>query len=261
MGGASRRGMFGYCTLGQESLNRNHRVGAFRIAPPGREPVVVDAYSNLIEDNDGAAAFRLAALVDVQTYAEQQREELEERLQEKDTLLKELQHRVRNNLQMITALVRLEARNAPGGVADDRLSRLAGRVEALKLLYQSLSEDGQSEVIDLGVYLSQIASAVMRAHAMEGIRLDLKVDSFPVSVNVAMPAGLVVNELTINALKHAFEGRGGGTITLQSLTEDNGCTVLVADDGIGLPAGVDWPRHGKLSALIVQSLRTNAKAT
>ncbi len=92
------------------------------------------------------------------------------------------------------------------------------------------------------------------------IRLDLKVDTYPVSVNVAMPAGLVVNELLTNALKHAFAGRDGGTITLQILADGNGSRVVIADDGVGLPDGVEWPKRGKLSALIVQSLRENAKA-
>jgi hypothetical protein len=104
-------------------------------------------------------------------------------------LLRELQHRVKNNLQMITALIRLEARNLPDDATGSRFDRLAGRIEALALLYRSLSDDANAETIDLGVYLSEIASAVMRAHAPEGIRLDLKVDTWPVSVNVAMPTG------------------------------------------------------------------------
>ncbi len=101
----------------------------------------------------------------------------------------------------------------------------------------------------------------MRSHAVEGIRLDLKADVFLVSVNVALPTGLVVNELLMNALKHAFAGRDGGTITLHCLTDDKGCRVVVADDGVGLPEGVVWPRRGKLSSLIVQSLRENANAS
>src|ERR1700720_408224 len=100
----------------------------------------------------------------------------------------------------------------------------------------------------------------MRSYAVEGIRLDLKVDAYPVSVNVAMPTGLVVNELLTNALKHAFVGRDGGTITLHSLSDGNGCRVIVADDGVGLPEGIEWPKRGKLGALIVQSLGDNAKA-
>ena len=70
----------------------------------------------------------------------------------------------------------------------------------------------------------------------------------------------MVNELLTNALKHAFVGRDGGTISLQSLSDGNGCRVVVADDGVGLPDAVEWPQRGKLSALIVKSLRENAKA-
>ncbi len=148
----------------------------------------------------------------------------------------------------------------PDDDSGSRFDRLAGRIEALALLYRSLSDDIDSETIDLGVYLSEIASAVMRAHAPEGIRLDLMVDTWPVSVNVAMPAGLVVNELLTNALKHAFVGRAGGTITLHSLVEAGGCRVVVADDGVGMADDEIWPKPGKLGAMIARSLRQNAKA-
>ncbi len=245
--------------LGLAIVESSDCVGTFCLEREGREGVVADAYSNVIEDDNGTPAFRLIALVDVTAHGQTQREEFETKLREKDTLLREIQHRVKNNLQMITALIRLEARNVPGG-STTRFDRLAGRIESLQLLYQSLSEEEQYKEIDLGVYLSQIASAVMRSHAVEGIRLDLKVDAYPVSVNVAMPAGLVVNELLTNALKHAFVGRDGGTITLHSLVDGNGCRVVVADDGIGLPEGAEWPKRGKLGSLIVQSLRENAKA-
>ena len=247
--------------LGVAVAEASDRVGTFRIERAEGEAAIVDAYSNVIEDDDGTPAFRLVALVDISAHAQAQRDELAQQISEKDTLLREIQHRVRNNLQMITALVRFQARNAPGGLTAAPFHQLAGRIESLHLLYQLLSEDGHGNEIDLGVYLSQIASAVMRAHAVEGIRLDLKVDFYPVSINVAMPAGLVVNEIMTNALKYAFVGRDGGTITLHSLTDGAGCRVLVADDGVGLPDGVEWPKPGKLGALIVKSLGENAKAT
>jgi PAS domain S-box-containing protein len=246
--------------LGAAVVESTDCVGTFRIQRDGHEPAIVDAYSNVIEDNEGTPAYRLVALVDVSTHGSDQREALEQRIREKDTQLREIQHRVKNNLQMITALIRLEARNTQDEPATARFSRLAGRIESLQLLYQSLSEGELACEIDLGVYLTQVASAVMRSHAVEGIRLDLKVDAYPVSVNVAMPAGLVVNELLTNALKHAFKGRHGGTITLHSLANANGCRVIVADDGVGLPEGIEWPKRGKLGSLIVQSLRENAKA-
>jgi len=76
-----------------------------------------------------------------------------------------------------------------------------------------------------------------------------------------MLTGLVVNELMTNALKHAFVGREKGIISLSSLVDEDGCRVIVSDDGRGLPEDGGWPQSGKLGAVIAQSLRQNAKAT
>lgn len=172
---------------------------------------MVDAWSNVIEDDDGLAAFRLGALVAAAGRDASILDELEQQVREKDTQLQELQHRVKNNLQMITALIRVEARGVSDLSTSEGFDRLAGRVEALGLLYPAPGHPSGEDVVDLGVYLSEIASAVMRAHAVEGIHLDLQVDTWMVSVDVAMPTGLVVNELLTNSLKHAFQGRDGGT--------------------------------------------------
>jgi two-component sensor histidine kinase len=234
-------------------------LGVFRIEK-GSQTILVDAWSNIILNDAGLPTYRLVALADIGDRAATDQEQLEQQVQAKDTLLRELQHRVKNNLQMITALIRLEARNLRGNPAKEPFDRLAGRVESLSLLYRSMAESRVDDSIDLGVYLSQIASSVMVAHAVEGIRLDLKVDAWPVSINVAMPTGLVVNELLTNSLKHAFIGREGGTITLHSLVGETGCSVIVADDGVGLGSGIEWPVPGKMTALIVQSLKQNAGA-
>lgn len=247
--------------LGMAIVQSSDFVGTFQIEREGLDTAMVDVYSNVIENDEGTPCYRLAALVDVAGHDWSQREEFEQKIREKDTLLLEIQHRVKNNLQLITALIRIEARNAQGRIDTAPFDRLAGRIEAIQLVYQLLSEHGSEDKIDLGVYLSEIASSVMRAHAVEGVRLDLQVDAYPVSVNVAMPTGLVVNELLTNSLKHAFVGRDNGTITLHSLSDGNGCRIVVADNGIGLPEGVEWPKAGKLGALIVRSLRDNAKAT
>ncbi|QKC98296.1 histidine kinase dimerization/phosphoacceptor domain -containing protein [Mesorhizobium sp. NZP2298] len=245
--------------LAESVVKESDFVGTFRLERGVDAPAIVDAYSNLIVDDDGKTCFRLVALVDVSVHGEET-PSVEERVREKDTLLRELQHRVKNNLQMITALIRLETRNA-AEPDQKRFERLAGRVDALAILYQALSnDDGQKDEVDLGVYLSQIASAVMASHAVEGIRLDMKVDTYPVSINVAMPTGLVVNELLTNALKHGFRGREGGTITLHSVVDGDGCRITIADDGVGLPEGETWPKPGKLGALIARSLTENAKA-
>jgi two-component sensor histidine kinase len=234
-------------------------IGTFTIDHHS-QPLDVDAWSNTIENDDGVPIFRLVALATAGQTSSNLTGDETQLVRNKDVLLRELQHRVKNNLQMITAMIRMEARNLAGGETGERFDRLAGRIGSLGMLYDLLSGDGADDAIDLGVYLSKVASAVMEAHATEGIRLNLEVDSWPVSINVAMPAGLVVNELMTNALKYAFVGRDGGTITLSSLVDDNGCRVVISDDGIGLPEGVTWPQSGKLGAVIAQSLKQNARA-
>ncbi|MBY5899789.1 sensor histidine kinase [Rhizobium leguminosarum] len=233
-------------------------IGAFSLAAEPESTVIVDVWSNTIVDDDDTPLFRLVAFAarNEATAAES----FSELLTEKDVLLRELQHRVKNNLQMITALIRMEARNAQQNEESERFARLAGRIEALALLYRSLSDEEKGATVDLGTYVSQIAASVMAAHAVEGIRLDMKVDTWPVSVDVAMPAGLVINELLTNTLKHAFVGRDGGEITLRCVVSDTGCRITVADNGVGLPQDVTWPQPGKLSAMIVQSLKQNARA-
>jgi two-component sensor histidine kinase len=247
-------------SLGEAIVVGRDYLGWFNMSD-GDASLRVQAWSNVIEDAAGKPSFRLVALVAAAARDCSVLDELEQQVREKDTQLQELQHRVKNNLQMITALIRVEARGVSDLSLGEGFDRLAGRIEALGLLYRALGDSRGEGVIDLGIYLSEIASAVMRAHAVEGIHLDLQVDTWFVSLDVAMPTGLVVNELLTNTLKHAFKGREGGRITLHSTTDHaGGCRVLVADDGVGLPEGYSWPKPGKLSALIVRSLVQNAKA-
>lgn len=246
-------------SLGRILVEDSDYVGKFQLSLEGH-PVEVDAWSNVIEDDGGAPLFRLVALVEVAGRGGSVLDDLQDQVREKDTQLRELQHRVKNNLQMITALIRVEAKGVSDRSLGEGFDRLAGRVEALGLLYRALGEPGREDAVDLGIYLSEIASAVMRAHATEGVRLETQIDTWPVSIDVAMPAGLVVNELMTNALKHAFAGREGGAIRLQCTNLPSGCRVVVSDDGVGLPSGVTWPKAGKLSALIVRSLQQNADA-
>jgi PAS domain S-box-containing protein len=232
-------------------------VGTFRLDDP--KPVLVEAYAGIIDTLEGAENYRIVAIIDVTTRERAQREEFARQLRDKDLLLRELQHRVKNNLQLITALIRLDARNQRHGDKVN-LDRLAGRIESLQLLYADISLDGWGQTVDLGHYLSQIASAVMRTYAVDGIKLDLKVEYAPVSINVAMPVGLLVNELLTNAFKYAFTARAGGTLTVRCLHEaEDRYRIVVGDDGVGLPEGVTWPVEGKLGALVLQSLKENAQ--
>lgn len=248
-------------TLTQAIAAGEDFLGTFRKELGEGRLLLAQAYASIIEGEGGAGDYRIAALVDVTDRERFQREAFEQEIRDKDLLLKELQHRVKNNLQLITALIRLEARAVQRGDEVD-LDRLAGRIDSLALLYQSMSLDHWGPEIDLGAYLGGIATAAVRCHAVEGIQLDLKVDYCVVSVNVAMPVGLLINELLTNAFKHAFAGRETGTLSLAChCRDDRHCRVVVADNGVGFPRGMTWPTPGKLGALILQTLRENTTKT
>ncbi|SFL64495.1 signal transduction histidine kinase [Bradyrhizobium sp. NFR13] len=244
-------------TLGEAIRDGEDFIGVFRPSLPLERLVIVQAYASVIESDDGVENFRIAALVDVGGRERAQIEQFENQIRDRDMLMRELQHRVKNNLQLITALVRLEARSAAEGEAV-ALARLASRIDALTVLYRTLSDENAAADIDLGQYLADIANAVMAASATADITLDLQVGYCPMSINIAMPAGLLVNEMLTNALKYAFVGRADGQIKLICKLEGGHVTVVVADDGVGLGEGQEWPSPRKLGALILQTLKENA---
>ena len=245
-------------TLGEAIRDGNEFVGVFRPAGPVDRLVIVQAYASVIESDDGVENFRIVALVDVGGRERAQIEQFESQIRDRDTLMRELQHRVKNNLQLVTALVRMEARSAVEGESV-ALARLASRIDALTVLYRILSAENAAADIDLGQYLADIGNAVMDANAMPGIKLELQVGYCPLSINIAMPAGLLVNEMLTNALKYAFVGRPGGHLRLICKLENGQVHVVVSDDGVGLGENQQWPSPRKLGALILQTLQENAR--
>ena len=151
-------------TLGQAIQDGQDFVGVFRPSGPVDRLVIVQAYASVIESDDGIENFRIAALVDVGGRERAQIEQFESQIRDRDMLMRELQHRVKNNLQLITALIRLEARSAAEGETV-ALGRLASRIDALTVLYRTLSAEDAAAEIDLGQYLSDIATSVMEVNA------------------------------------------------------------------------------------------------
>jgi nitrogen-specific signal transduction histidine kinase len=138
----------GNTDLASAVVKAEEYLGSFALQSRAEQHQVVDAWSNTIVNEEGQPLFRLLAVAT--RNAEQSESALAATLAEKDVLLKELQHRVKNNLQMITALIRMEARNAQQPEEGDRFNRLAGRVDALTILYRSLSDTNADETVDLG---------------------------------------------------------------------------------------------------------------
>src|SRR6202021_2679021 len=141
-------------TLGEAIRDGEDFIGVFRPSVPLDRLVIVQAYASVIESDDGVENFRIAALVDVGGRERAQIEQFESQIRDRDMLMRELQHRVKNTLPLFRALIRLEARSAAEGETV-ALARLASRIDALTVLSRALSAEDAAPEIDLGQSLSR----------------------------------------------------------------------------------------------------------
>ncbi|MBX3749282.1 MAG: PAS domain S-box protein [Opitutaceae bacterium] len=186
-------------------------------------------------------------------------------LREKEALLKEVHHRVKNNLQVITSLLRLEVARNPESGTVGVLREMQGRIRSMALLHETLYRSGNLEQVDLAVYLERVAGQTFRAQneGKPNVRLRLDLAWCPVSIDQAIPCGLIVNELVSNCLKHAFPARRGGEIVISLRPADpkGHVQITVADDGPGLPADFATRRQGSLGVQLVEDLARQLAGT
>lgn len=172
--------------------------------------------------------------------------------------LSEIQHRVKNHLSMIIGMIRMQARDSAAGV-DQEFGTLARRVETLQLLYEEMSMTGGrnrgEEAVSLGAYLTRIANAIAYIDGRSGVRVNIDADDVHVPMNTATQLGLVLSEVMTNAMQHAFGDRESGLVEVRIKQMSDGVLrIQVADDGDGIPDGVDWPKSGSLGGRIVTQL-------
>ena len=182
----------------------------------------------------------LATIQDVTT-RKADRRMIEKALEEKTVLLNEIHHRVKNNLQVISSLLNLQARGAEPSVAS-ALAESQGRVKAMALIHQLLYERNDFSQVDLSAYLRRLCALLQEGYRGSRANFKLTVDvpgEIFLSLQSAVPCGLLVNELVTNAVKHAFPEQRSGHIEVSLAALDaRHCVITVADDGVGLPEGV-----------------------
>jgi len=194
----------------------------------------------------------------------EQEEALRQALDDKSTLLKELYHRVKNNLQLIISLFNLQARTLKDGRAQRALSEAANRVRAMSLVHERLYQSRTLGTIRLDDYVRELCDQLASANGADrrGIALALEVAPVDVGLDLAVPLGLLLNELVSNSLKHAFPAGRRGTIRV-TLALDAGegadaseqmLRLTVHDDGIGLPPEADRTSPQTLGLRLVAAL-------
>ena len=190
--------------------------------------------------------------------------ELTAHVHEKDVLLKEIHHRVKNNLQVISSLLNLQS----GSIADPAMRELfkesRNRVRSMALIHEKLYQSHDLARIDFQDYLKSLTSSLASSFGGRSgtTRIRLDVESIALGVDAAVPCGLIVNELVTNCYKHAFQGRERGEITV-ALKRVSGeqYQLSVSDDGVGLPHDLDFQNTESLGMQIVTTLSEQLNGT
>jgi PAS domain S-box-containing protein len=190
-------------------------------------------------------------------------EQIKAALEEKELLLKEIQHRVKNNLQVISSLFDLQSRYSADHEVLDMLRESRNRVKSIALIHEKLYQAQDLTRIDFAEYVRTLSVHLFRSYGVghELVKLKTRFDDFTLAVDTAIPCALIVNELVSNCLKHAFPSGRRGEVRVE-LSADNGeCTVVVSDDGIGFPKEIDFGNPGSLGLRLVRTLADQLQGT
>ena len=186
-------------------------------------------------------------------------------LEEREVLLQEVHHRVKNNLQVISSLINMQVRKLKrAGAEAHALTECQTRVQAIAMIHEQLYQSKDYSRVPFSNYVRSLASSVFDALGVSPstVTLDLEIDDVAIAVDRAIPCGLVLNELITNALKHAFpEGRRGTVSVRLTRLEGRRLRLSVLDDGVGLPNDHDPLRASSLGLQLVRTLAEQLEAT
>jgi two-component sensor histidine kinase len=185
-------------------------------------------------------------------------------LRDKEVLLKEIHHRVKNNLQIISSLLKLQKRGIQSDEARKTLEECYDRVRSIALVHEKLYQSHEVASINFTEYLETLISGLFRSYGIDPkqISLEIQAQDVVLSLDAAIPCGLIVNELASNALKHAFPNQRPGKLLISFLRNpSNELELRVADNGVGIPADFDISRSNSLGLELVHTLAAQLGGT
>ena len=177
-------------------------------------------------------------------------------LREKEMLLQEIHHRVKNNLQIIVSLLKLQSKYVHDKRDFDVFQKSRARVETMSMIHEKLYKSKDISSIDLGVYAEDLANHLLKAYNVNHEHIELVINSEEINLGIdsAIPCGLIINELMINILKYAFPEKGKGKIEINIKKAGEYINLIVKDNGIGLPENFDSKNNESLGLQLVHTL-------
>jgi PAS domain S-box-containing protein len=205
---------------------------------------------------DGDRQYHLWRYEDI-TDRKRSEERIRASLKEKEVLLKEIHHRVKNNLQVISSLMNLQANQLRDKEIVEAFRDSQSRVKAMSLVHERLYQSSDLAQIDFAGYVRDVTNHLLRSYQNGRHPVRLKVDVEPVSLNIdtAIPCALIINELVSNSLKYAFpNGRPGEIHVSMNHTDSNDLNLRISDNGIGFPETLFWRNTDSLGLQLVRNL-------
>lgn len=200
---------------------------------------------------------------ELEARVEQRTQELIVSLDEKEVLLKEIHHRVKNNLQMIQSLLNLQARSIQDPHTLTVFTESQQRIKAMALVHEKLYQSDRLAQISFAEYVRSLTRDLIQSCMFNpGVQVSIQVDELDLAVDAAIPCGLIINELFANAIKYAFPQNRSGTIFVQFTPDPaHGYRLVIADTGIGLPESVDPQTTKSLGLRLVHALTRQLRGT
>jgi len=217
---------------------------------------IVTEYT-VTETSDDASG-RAVLVIVVRDITERKRaeEQLKEALKEKEVLLKEIHHRVKNNLAVISSLLNMQSKYIKDKKTLEIFRESQNRVKTMALIHTKLYQSSDLARIDFGDYLRKLSADLLASYRLEPDTVSLKLDleNVYLDVSVAIPCGLIINELLSNALKHAFPQGRKGEVNIRLRVEEEIIALTVSDNGAGFPEGIDFRNTESLGLQLVTAL-------
>jgi PAS domain S-box-containing protein len=227
----------------------------FRLKKKSGDYIWIEDHMFKVYAEDGNS-FLSGILIDI-TERKLAEQKISQSLREKELLLKEIHHRVKNNLQVVSSLLKLQSSYAKDKHSFNILLDSQNRVRSMALVHQKLYQSKDFSQIDFSEYLKQLSDHLLNVFKDHSNNVELEINSkcFNLSIDLAIPCGLIINELISNSLKYAFLETRGGKITVDlNCDGENKYSIIVSDNGIGFPECINYKDTKSLGLQLVNTL-------